>query len=459
MHGRLYLTGITLLAFLVLASEGQAEDDYTTFINGGSVVSSLDTLAAELDEQADRIAELESAIEKKVSPGSSASTMKVAGRIHADFWGFPYHDAAIEALEGGNPQNRLGFRRIRFSFAGALPANMLYKAELDFANGSNPEFKDNYLGWTDLPLLQTLLLGNQKRPYGLDHLNSSRFNVFVERPFIVEAFNEDARRFGLASYGTSENETWNWRYGVYNSRNIARLGNYVGDHGSMEVAGRLATTFWYDEASDGRRYGHFAVSGTMAEVDEGSPETRFRSRPEARSSQRWLNTGTLADAASYDLLGLEGVLNFGPVQLVAEAENVWMTLNSGQQVHYYGAYAYVSYFLTGEHMPWRRSRGTLDRVQPHEEFFLVGTSDGKTARGKGAWQVAARWSMADFSDVLTVPGATPDGVLINSFTLGVNWYWTANAKMQFNWITGRVDDGAGNIGDYDIIGTRFAVDF
>ena len=152
-------------------------------------------------------------------------------------------------------------------------------------------------------------------------------------------------------------------------------------------------------------------------------------------------------------------MNFGPVQLVAEAENVWMNLNSGQQIHYYGAYAYVSYFLTGEHMPWRRSRGTLDRVKPHEEFFLVRTSDGKTARGKGAWQVAARWSMADFSDVLTVPGATPDGVLINSFTLGVNWYWTANAKMQFNWITGSVDDGVGNIGDYEIIGSRFMVDF
>jgi len=49
--------------------------------------------------------------------------------------------------------------------------------------------------------------------------------------------------------------------------------------------------------------------------------------------------------------------------------------------------------------------------------------------------------------------------LINSFTLGVNWYWSAHAKMQFNWITGSVDDGVGNVGDYDIIGTRFLVDF
>ncbi|MFP6618385.1 MAG: porin, partial [Pirellulaceae bacterium] len=212
------MTTVALLMFLSLGAVGQGEEDYTTFVNGGSVVGSLDTLAAVLDEQADRIADLEAAIDKKVSPGSSATTMKIAGRIHADFWGFPAHDPEIETLEGDNPQNRLGFRRIRFGFSGSLPANMLYKVELDFANGSSPEFKDNYLGWKDLPLLQTLLLGNQKRPYGLDHLNSSRFNVFLERPFMVEAFNEDARRFGLASYGVSENQTWNWRYGVYNSR-------------------------------------------------------------------------------------------------------------------------------------------------------------------------------------------------------------------------------------------------
>ena len=459
MRRKQYLTAVALLMFWSLVAEAQGQADYATFINGGSVASSLDTLAAELDEQADRIAKLESAIDNKVSPGSSLTSMKIAGRVHADFWGFPAHDPAIEAHEGGNPQNRLGFRRIRFGFSGSLPANMLYKAELDFANGSSPEFKDNYLGWKDLPLLRTLLLGNQKRPYGLDHLNSSRFNVFLERPFIIESFNEDARRFGLASYGVSANQAWNWRYGVYNGRNISRIGNYIGDHGSIEFAGRLATTFWYDEASAGRRYGHFAVSGTLAEVDEGSTETRFRSRPEARSSQRWLNTGVQVDAASYDVLGLEGVLNFGPVQMVAEVQNNWMTMNSGQQIRMHGAYAYVSYFLTGEHMPWSRSRGTLDRVKPREDFFLVRNSGEKTARGFGAWQVAARWSMADFSDVLTVPGATPDGVLINSFTLGVNWYWSAHAKMQFNWITGSVDDGVGNVGDYDIIGTRFLVDF
>ena len=50
-------TVIFLTVFLALGTTGLAEDDYTTFINGGSVASSLDTLATALDEQADRIAE------------------------------------------------------------------------------------------------------------------------------------------------------------------------------------------------------------------------------------------------------------------------------------------------------------------------------------------------------------------------------------------------------------------
>ena len=460
MKNGLWSTLVAFLGFCLPASL-LAADDYTTFVNGGSVASSLDTLAAELDAQAEQIADLQSAMKTKVDSGSSGSTMKVSGRVHADYWGYPAHDLDAEALEGGNPQNKLGFRRVRFGVAGNLLGNMRYKIEMDWANPHESAFKDVYLGWRDLPLLQTLLVGNQKRPYGLDHLNSSRFNVFLERPFIIEAYNQDARRWGLVSYGVSEDQGWNWRYGLYNSRDISGSGNYVNDHGALEFAGRLASTFWYDEASGGRGYGHFAVAGTHAEVDEGSTETRFRTRPEARTSNRWLTTDNIADATSYDMFALEGVLNFGPVQLVGEVQNAWTTLNSGQQVHTHGAYAYVSYFLTGEHMPWKRSSGTLDRIKPHEEFFMVRTADGKTARGIGAWQLAARWSTADFSDVLTIPGHSADGVIANSFTLGVNWYWTANARVQFNYIIGDIDrDGTGaNVANYEIIGSRFMVDF
>lgn len=193
---------------------------------------------------------------------------------------------------------------------------------MEFAGGNKSEFRDAYLGWTGLPILQEVLLGNQKRPYGLDHLNSSRYNVFIERPFVIEGFNQDARRLGLQSYGLSEDQAWNWRYGVFNQRNVQALGNYIDDHLQLQVAGRLAHTMWYDEYSGGRGYAHWAVSGTHADsTTEASPnEARFRTRPEARSDGRWLDTGAIDGADSYELLGLESVVNVGAFQVVDETK-------------------------------------------------------------------------------------------------------------------------------------------
>lgn len=446
---------------------------------GASVTN--EELLEKFNKLEEELAATKAQIGKKVSPGSSAATMKVVGRVHADYWGFPQDSAGVNTLETGNPnispQDRVGFRRMRFGVRGELTSNMEYRIEMEFAGGNNSEFRDAWLGWKDLPIVQKLLVGNQKRPYGLDHLNSSRFNVFMERPFVIEAFNQDARRLGIAAYGVSEDEAWNWRYGVYNQRLIQDEGQYISDHWQPEFAGRLANTIWYDETSDGRGYAHWAVSGTWAHPDGsagGDPnplgsnrsanEARFRHRAEARHRSRWLNTGRIAGADDYGLIGLEGVVNVGAVQFVGEYQSLWLDRDPGQgtQVNLHGGYFYVSYFLTGEHMPWSRSSGTLGRIKPFENFFLVDRCDGCVGRGLGAWQVALRFSRADFNDNDILGGVG------ESVTLGVNWYWTPNARLQFNYIVGDIegrdannDPNNRNIinGDYGIVGLRAMVDF
>lgn len=422
-----------------------------------AINAKLAEMEASLDEVADQ------AGDKSIAKsGSSKSTMKVSGRVHFDAWGFDKNDEAISAINSQDPENRLGFRRLRFGVKGNVADNMLYKIEMEFAGGNDSEFRDAYLGWTDLPILQTLLIGNQKRPYGLDHLNSSRFNVFLERPFVIEAHNQDARRLGLASYGVSDNQKWNWRYGVYNQRNVQGLGNYVDDHLQLEFTGRMANTFWYDEISGGRGYAHWAISGSHADsTDNGNNqnEARFRTRPEARSRNRWLDTGRIAGADYFNLLGLEGVVNVGRVQVVGEYQRTWVDREDAfNDVAFDGGYVYVSYFLTGEHMPWDRESGTLGRIKPFQNFWMVDRCNGGRSAGWGAWQLAARWSHADFNDE-DIFGGVGD-----SFTFGLNWYWNANARMQFNYIAGEVNDRDTEedgivSGNYDIFGARWMIDF
>jgi phosphate-selective porin OprO/OprP len=216
------------------------------------------------------------------------------------------------------------------------------------------------------------------------------------------------------------------------------------------------------------------VSGSLADTDgsAGARSTaRFRTRPEARTSSRWLDTGTIEGANAYQLLGLEGVVNVGPAQCVGELMHVWVQrTGDASEVDLYGGYMYLSYFLTGEHIPWERESGTIGRVKPFENFFLVERCHGGTGHGLGAWQVALRYSYGDFTDDNILGGVG------SAVTFGLNWWWTPYSRLQFNYIYGDIDErslrnisstglpavegpiGLG-AGHYNVIGARFAVDF
>lgn len=423
-----------------------------------------DDLRQRLESLETKWVDLEKSVGDRVKDGTSNSDMQITGRIHADYWSFPDADAGIAAMEGGDPQDRFAFRRVRFGVKGNVKDNVTYKIEMEFANPNSTEFRDVYIGMKDLPFFQTLQVGNQKRPYSLDQLNSSNANVFIERPFISDGDQQDTRRLGIQSYGVSTDESWNWQYGLFNRENVQNDGSYLSDHYQLELAGRLANTFWYDDCTDGRSYAHWGIAASVADPDgkagssgNGANTARLRSRPEGRSSGRWLDTGAIAGANHEYLLGTEGVLNLGPMQFVGETSSVWVDRDGADTAYFWGAYGYASYFLTGEHIPWNRETGTLGKVKPYQNFWMVERCDGCTETGWGAWQVAARYSYADFSD------SNIRGGVGEALTIGLNWWWNPNTRLQFNYINGRIHDrnvgGTLYAGDYQIVGTRFMVFF
>lgn len=411
-----------------------------------------------VDEHSELIDEHDSLFGDRVIVGHGDQQMTLFGRVHIDHWAFHDHDAGIELLEGGDPADRFNFRRMRFGVKGDVRDNMFYKIEMEFAEGIDPSYRDAFLGFKHLPVLHTLTIGNHKRPYGLDHLNSSRYNVFIERPFIIEAFNQDSRRIGISSRGHAENLKYHWQYGVYHHELTQTSSGFINDHYQPELAGRFAVTPWYDDCSGGRGYMHFAIAGAVAYPDGlggANNAARYRTRPEARTVSRWLNTDRIAGADEVLLLALEGVFNAGPFQIVSEYQLMDITRRAGfgNNVQLNGGYVYVSYFLTGEHIPWDRKRGVLGRVKPFENFWRVRDCDCLVQGGMGAWQIAARYSHADLTDENILGG---EG---DSFTFGLNWHWNPYARLQFNYILGDIDRGAVGGGDYQVFGTRFMIDF
>ena len=424
----------------------------------------IDELRAQQEQLTDlqkQIDELKAEQGEDVGLRSSDTKLRLIGRLHLDAWGFPSTDAGINAIETGDPTqdpaNNLEVRRARLGVQGTFYENMLYKAEIEYAKPDNFAFRDLYLGWSHLPAGQEVLLGNQKRPYGLDTLNSSNYNVFMERPFGVEAFNGSNRRPGVAAYGVTEQQRWNWRYGVFSMNDWATTGDVVANNIQPEIAARIAHTLWWK--NDGRDFAHAALSGSYAWPDgdadttrgDAPNEARFDTKPEADSQSRWIDTGRISGANHYGLLGLEGVVNMGPTQFTAEVQGAQVERTSASDTFFWGGYAYASYFLTGEHMSWNRSRGVLGRTKVRNPI----------GKGWGAWQLALRYSYADFSDEDVLGG---EGQAV---TFGLNWYWHDQASMQFNYLHGSIDDRETDVGglptvvdgDYDIIGVRFRIFF
>ena len=443
--------------------------------------------AADYNALKERLGDLEKAwtdyqdgVEKAASDKKKKSSYKLNGRIHLDQWSFTDTDEGVNALESGDPtidpQDRWDFRRIRLTWTGDVPDNMLFRIMIDFNNPNSPELKDAYLGFKNMPHNQTFLIGNQKRPIGMDHLNSSRHNVFIERPLAVETFNEDARRLGACMYGYTDDERYHWRYGAFLLENITGDGRYRGDFDEGGLYGRLSSSPWYDDISGGRGYYHWAVSGSanqtdgdgQTDVDSNSNEGRFRTRPLARSNSRWWNTGRIAGANRYQQLNFEQVLNVGALQITGEYFNTWLQRSpaggfAGDDLFFHGGYIFASYFLTGEHVPYNRRTGCIDRVKPFENFFVVDRCCGGTGRGWGALAVALRYDYLDLTE------SDIQGGRGYAWTAGLNWYWTAYSKLQTNLIWGSIRDAgedqfsststAGIDGDFTILGMRYMIDF
>jgi len=404
------------------------------------------------------------AAKKKKADDALKPTWKIAARIHTDFVAFPDVDPAVGLLEDadGSPNDRVLFRRVRLGVGGEIPDNMVYKLDIDFNQPQTPQFKDVYFGWTELPLLHTVLVGMQKRPYGLDHLNSSNANIFMERPVVIEAFNQDARRWGITSNGVSENERFNWRYGGFMSRDLQTLGTdltSLNESYQAEFAGRMASTFWYDEASGGRYYGHAAVAGRWGNADGLDPASNvanFQSRPEIRTNDRWINTGAIAGADGYGLLAFENLINWGSLSVTSEYQTSSVSRGALSDLQFWGAYTQIGWVVTGEHHGWDRKTGTLKPLQPFENFWIVDRARGGRSAGWGALEVAARFSYADFTDGPIYGGESAIA------TLGLQWFWNANCRMQANYLIGNMDQRFNNNnlaqprnGDYEVAGIRW----
>lgn len=352
---------------------------------------------------------------------------------------------------------------------------------LGFPAGTAPTFFDQTVtAPTDLwyqmnvvPFLGNakMRIGNQKEQVGFEHIVSSRFLPFMERSYNQDTFyggNFNGFQPGITIFDTYAEEMGVWNVGVFKpTNNLFAASNGTGD---WAISGRATRLLLWE--NDGEQLIHLGVSGrqgtALSQAGVPGRVASYRTRDAIRAglSAEWpvpasINLfGENSQTANGEFVVVNGPWTWQSEYLINALDDARINFASpGQYARYHGGYMQLLYFITGEHDHYSRKTGAFERVTPRNNFFRNCKCHG--ASGWGAWQVGFRYNYLDLND------KGLNGGSLNNYTLGLNWFWNPNMKIQFNYsVTQRdmskvvtpVDRTAGS-GQINGFGTRLAIDF
>jgi len=364
---------------------------------------------------------------------------KIGGRMQYDI-ASGIEDSSVKSIAGDTPLST-EFRRARLYTSGEINQGVPvhYILQLDFAGGDT-KFTDVYLGLRQIPFVGTLQLGQMYEPFSLEQNTSDNYVTFLERAAPIEAFSP-SRNVGGLVINDLFNERMTYSVGVFADDDNDKADGDAFES-NVRFTGRLTGLPWYDEASGGRRYLHLGVGGSI--INPQNDTVRFRTRPEAHLAPRYVDTGSFSADNAY-LANAEALLTLGPLSLQGEYFQTWLDSSVTSDPSFNGFYLFASWFLTGEHRPYKKSNGTIDRVHPRNNLSFAG-------KGFGAWELLARISRVDLND------GSVQGGRLTDYTGGLGWYLNPNTRWLFNYIYADLHR-AGQAGHSHLLETRFQVDF
>jgi phosphate-selective porin OprO/OprP len=295
------------------------------------------------------------------------------------------------------------------------------------------------LSWRGIQALGTLTFGQFKPPTGLELIDSSWNQIFMEPAAPLQAMLPGTE-FGLRAVRPFAHERATWALSMHTGgAGTSEFGNTSLSDASS-VAGRLT---WLAIDEPGGALLHLGASANVQ--PRADAELQYRARPESRQAPFVIDTGPI-DARRASTIGLETAWIDGPLSLQAEWLVTTVEPAGGSSLRFGGGYALVSWYLTGERRVYDRSNGAFSRLQPLRDFGFG--PDG----GPGAVELALRLSATDLTD-----GAVGGGRLLMG-SAAVNWSLTTNLHAKLVLMAGRVSDTV-NDGRLAAVQARFGVNF
>lgn len=343
-------------------------------------------------------------------------------------------------------------RSLRGNFLTTFFDTMDWRLVFEFAN--QQQIKENSFGLTGkIPFLGYVRAGYMKEPFSLEELTGWTHFTFMEKALPTWTFAPGSN-LGIRMQNAAWDDRLTWSLGgfwnVQSAENVGDARDQIDQANGYDLTMRLTGLPWYEE--DGRSLLHLGLGYSHRFPSGGSQnvELKYATRPETYLiSDNLVNTEKFS-VTQIDLFNLEMAAVFGPLSYQAEGFYSIPAGASGETYHFWGAYGFGSYFLTGENRPYNKREGLFSGIKPKHDFRPL---EGKW----GAWELAVRYSYIDLND------RNIQGGKEGNFTMGLNWYFNSYLQVMFNYIQARVDDRGSSprigSGKADIFQTRFQVAF
>jgi phosphate-selective porin OprO/OprP len=240
-----------------------------------------------------------------------------------------------------------------------------------------------------------------------------------------------------------------WQVGAFKDSDDAAFS--FEDDGKWNLTGRVVGVPLYED--DGEKVVHLGFAYSHQFRGGNDFMLRYRRKPESHLAPYLANTGSVMPTNNINLINPEIAVVWGPASFQAEYTRSFVNGDDGtRDTTFWGTYAQLSYFLTGEHRNYKLGSGSFSRVKPNANFNPL--------KGEwGAFQVGVRYSYVDLNDEFVRGGKMWD------ITAGINWHLFPNTRVSLNYVHSELDkrlispDPDNLDGNADIVQARFQLDF
>ncbi len=317
---------------------------------------------------------------------------------------------------GGNEGGEI--RALRFGVIGRIKlarpwTYTVFLAARSFDQGFNADNDDDFTWFDyrlDIPLRDNVnvSIGKQKEPISMERLMPLTFLPWQERSAVNDSLLQ-ARNFGVVFNGSGRSQRWTWAASAFNN---AIDSDTSFDETPTMLVGRV-TWLPYVSGDDS----NLLHLGAAVRYTGDSDLRRYRSRSEFNQSPFFMDTGQFSVDGELTS-NLETYWRRGPYLLGIEYTRSELDAPSVGDPTFSGFHISGTWALTGEMRSYRKSGGV---------FNASPVARSVNSGGRGAWELAARYSTLDLAD------GDVDGGEMDIYSLGLNWWLTSSSQVSLNY--------------------------